>query len=79
MKSWCTTGDSILAIVTLAAPQQQAPANVHAPLHVFYHKLQRAAQLPSFLTTAADNSTNGSIGLMPLLSIAGGECPSLRA
>ena len=73
---WWITGDSILAIVTLAAPQQQAPANVHAALHAFYYSLQRAAQLPNILAMAADNSTNGSTGLMPLLSIAGGECSS---
>ncbi|KAL3145120.1 GPI inositol-deacylase, variant 2 [Trebouxia sp. C0009 RCD-2024] len=66
------SGDSILAIVTLAAPQQQAPASVHAPLHAFYHKLQRAAQVSDSLAVAADISTNSSIGLPPLLSIAGG-------
>ena len=68
-----TAGDSILAIITLAAPHQQAPANVHAPLHAFYHKLQQAARSGGSQSAAVTNSKNSSTDPVPLLSIAGGE------
>lgn len=64
-------GQSILAIITLAAPHQQAPANVHAPLHAFYSGLQKAAAVgKSFGGKAGDETSRATV---PLLSIAGGK------
>ena len=64
-------GQSILAIITLAAPHQQAPANVHAPLHAFYSGLQKAAAVGSSSRGKAGDET--SRATVPLLSIAGGK------
>ena len=64
-------GQSMLAIITLAAPHQQAPANVHAPLHAFYSGLQKAAAVGSSYGLKAGDET--SRATVPLLSIAGGK------
>ncbi|DBA69939.1 TPA: GPI inositol deacylase [Trebouxia sp. C0005] len=63
---------SILAIVTLAAPHQQAPANVHAPLHAFYSRLQRAAAVGASLGAADRKDAGFGKANVPLLSVAGG-------
>lgn len=66
-------GQSILAIVTLAAPHQQAPANVHAPLHAFYSRLQRAAAVGTSLGAADGKEAGSGKANVPLLSVAGGR------
>ena len=69
----CDIGQSILAIVTLAAPHQQAPANVHAPLHAFYSRLQRAAAAGTSLGPADGKAAGSGKAKVPLLSVAGGR------
>ncbi|KAL0021017.1 hypothetical protein WJX77_007158 [Trebouxia sp. C0004] len=69
LASEAESGQSILAIITLAAPHQQAPANVHAPLHAFYSRLQRAAAVGTSPGAAEAGFGKANV---PLLSVAGG-------
>ena len=69
----CDIGQSILAIVTLAVPHQQAPANVHGPLHAFYSRLQRAAAIGTSLGPADGTAAGSGKANVPLLSVAGGR------
>ena len=65
---------SVLAIITLATPHQQAPANVHQPLHAFYHNLQKAAGAAQQVLPYVDETQPHDWPRVPLLSIAGGDC-----